>query len=186
MSSVYERLTELFSVLGLDVQAGSYAEAEAAAYTAGINVINEKLEALKEKLFFSLYGGEADYYASVMGINTDFLTAEQVTEAVKNRYSYGFGACSLKSAFDGECAVLGGAQYEYGNGKLIIRNCCPPVLENVGAFSLGAVPVGTAAEFDSDGMRFSDWNALSKSFRQYDRLRLTFSLIDTLSTEYFE
>lgn len=186
MSSAYERLISLFSDIGLRTDEGSRSEAEAFALSEGIRLVADEIEGIKKRLFYGLYGEEGSpaLYAQLLGIDGVHTDETALRTGIRNRLSADYGGFAISERLEGEEALFGG-DFTVDGEALTLENINNNGVYYVGAFAEGCVPYHKMLYLEYGGMTFSQWDSLGFSFRQFSRLRLPFSCIDTLDISLF-
>lgn len=178
MSSVYERLSALFSAAGLSTESGSYANAEAWAYSVGAELVNERLDEIKKTVFFSLYqDGTPAVYLKMLGINGEIDGAE---DFIKERLGQNYGEAQLNEKLYSQAEKLALYSFEGCNNTVVAEGVDENGILNVGRFLGGAAPCSKIPVLEGAGLTFRQWESLNKTFRTLDGLHLPFGCIDTL------
>lgn len=178
MSSVYERLISLFSATGLNTESGTYADAEAWAYSVGAELVNERLDEIKKAVFFSLYtDGSTEYYLKMLSLNGDIAENE---ELIKERLSQNYGAAQMNTNLFAQAEKLGEFSFESDGDSTVALNVDSNALLNIGRFFGGAAVCSKPPALEGTGLTFRQWDSLNKSFRTLENLHLPFGCIDTL------
>jgi len=187
MSSAYERLKSLFSIAGLSVESGSYAEAEAYALSVGIDLVKNALDEIKSRIFFTLADGEPNLkaYAKMLGINAEKIESAALCKLIRKRLSADYGEAQLLSKLLPEQELLGSFTLQRTQNGVLVSGVDGESLYHIGHFLQGAAVCGTNAYLEFSGLTFDERDALLKTFRFWDGLNLPFSCIDTLDIALF-
>jgi len=185
MSSAYERLVSLFGLTGLDVSQGTYAEAEAYALSSGIQLVSEKLNGVKEQIFFTLFPSENELkkWLSLLLPAGGNIENGELINLLTARLSHNFGEAQLLNKLDEERIPAGGFTFTVNGDVITVSGVDSNNLLFLGRFLKGFLPPGKTAVLEGRGLTFRQWNRRSRTFGFYDRLQLPFSCIDTLSSD---
>lgn len=181
MNSAYERLCSLFGAMGLNLEKGSYAEAEAYALAAGCEEVSRLIEAIKSRVFVLGEDGEPVLFADMLGLDSAFLQGEELKEYLTKRLSHSFGDCEGSDALFDEFSLIGRITVTPTATANTVSGLTKKGLRFFGALCAGGFPFNKSVKLDWGGMTFDEWDAAALTFRGYDSLRLPFSCIDTLN-----
>lgn len=183
-NSVYERLKALIEE-GFTFTDGGITKAEITAYSAGIELVRSILDKnIKSLMLDSDDKTSLAHYCRMLSVNDESYNLQELKKHIRTRMGerYSFStADELQTAF----TEIGSGSYEISNGAITISGVALEGVEKTGEFIRNYVPFCTTVLYDGSGMTFDEWDALSKCWDEYDRMRLPFNVIDKLGGNSF-
>lgn len=184
MNEIETRIIKLADLISINTKEKSKELAELKGYATGLNMIFSDLDEITQELSpITATGYAFGLFCDMFGI--DFSLADnEKRELIKTGFEmtgtdYTDGEFEQKIAEAHLTAVLSAgnltlaaaAEHTAQDYKLLAK-----ILENY------AVP-NLYITFNGDGMTFEKWEQLDFMFNEFDRLKFTFAMLDTMRTE---
>ncbi len=183
-NEIFSRLINLFSMLGLSVEEGAYARAEAAAYACAAQAVLAEMENTEKNLFIDSAGTQGlALFLNLIGKNhgeSDEKTRELVVDSVSKGFSTGSMA-----AFEHALRGLGeGTEYEADGSRLVLKpdtsSADEGFAEKLSDFLRDYAPAFSRVEIDGGGSDFAARDAAGRRWFELDGYNMPFSVIDSL------
>lgn len=180
---IYLRLSALFEKLGVSAGDGTSEKGELMAYCTAISALQNRLDLIFSQIFADTASGIGlSLFCELLGIDGSLSDSEKhrlTKEGLSQRYGdYVFG--TMTDEIEG---LAKGFSMTVDNFRITIRGS---IKGNIGILSaLGKIlekyllPC-TVVSFGGNGMDFDYWDSSPYLFEDYDNLKLSFDVLDTL------
>ncbi len=183
MNKVYERLSSLFLMLGAEASDNSADKAELEAYISGIETVLKAFdEIIKEINPEYAQSTGMSLFCELMGINGS-LDNEEKRLLIKNGFCQIYGVYSHNEFAYALSDVVIGPEIQASPFEVLIKlNGCyiDKCLGKIAALINTYIPPCTLVKFDGSGADFDYWDNTDLLFGDYDELKMTFQLLDTI------
>ena len=180
MNSSYERMKALLAPLGISFENGSFADAEIAAYAAGLSLVKQKLQRVFDTVFI-LISDSADpsLYADLLRLDASRYTDEALKQAIVNRFSHSYAdyTCADYTAALEDAGI---SEYWFNDSKITCANVAKENRAEMGKLSEGYFPLTGTANYYGYGMTFTEWGVWNLNCNELDGLCLQFEVIENL------
>lgn len=179
MPNEFERMKRLLETAGLNIAAGGIGEAELCGYAAGLALIREALESAEAGI------AAPERYAALLGLDTEDLGENELRRWIVRRVSEA-SALPDGEILDTEFSLTGATALRPTQDGLLLTGFNLSRSKALAFFLASFLPVGVRITGGGSGLCFDQWEATGFTFREYDRLRLPFDLLDTLRSDTYE
>lgn len=183
-NEILNRITRLYSELGLNMQSGSDDKGEAAAMACGLKLITQQLDRMMKNVFIQTADKEGIgmFLSLINKSRTDNQEADR--ESVLN--SMACGGYLQKSDFENNAALIS-SRFEYNASDLLVQlkgliaEKNYKSLKAASEFVKNYVPVCCNVDFAGSGMDFDAFDALGIYWFQLDDIDMPFYMIETIN-----
>lgn len=179
----YDRLIELFKLLGSDYYGDPFVKGEVDAYCYALHLIKDKLENIfSETLYENMSGIGARMLCSMLHLS--FASDEnKKRENIIKRLSCDFGNYEDGMLEEYITFVDENLSAQTENFVMAISGASAKnndILYKIGEYFKSFLPPFIVADFGGDGLEFDYWDSAEYTFDEYDNFDLSFNFLETL------
>ncbi|MGN0522381.1 MAG: hypothetical protein ACI4IQ_07070 [Eubacterium sp.] len=181
-NSIEKRITDMYNALGYNTQ-DPFISAEIAAYSKGLNMIEEKiLYAAAEMNPYTAENEGLEYFCELMSVDPALSSQERIDAMIKKittQYGdYGFG--EMKNVFRTYTSKV---QMSMKEKTITFQNLdseCFDLLPKIGNLIETYVLPPITVFSTGNGCTFEMWDSTPYCFEDYDSFNCPFSLLETI------
>lgn len=186
LTDIYLRLRNLVENIGFSFDEGGITNAEIMAYSSGLSLIMEHFNSLLGGILLTQWDNDITAkYCKMLSVYPDKYEEDELKQHILDRLSERF-AIYTGDEFRKAFSNLGSGSRTIADGEITFKNMALETLAKLEEFIEGYIPFSVTVNYSGPGLRFKQWDEIGKCWREYDRLKLRFDVIDRLGGEEFE
>lgn len=181
---IFNRISRLFSQLGIDVSSGSAGAGEARAYAAGFDFVNSAFDDVFENIFVQTSGSRG--LRMFLNLIDEKYEAddEQNRRKIFNRFLHDGSFLDFNEFKEELIKTAPESEVFFNNGYIMIKNFIKPVtaenLIKAGRFYKKYIPVFSGLLIGGAGISFEYFDNLEMRWFEFDDVNMPVYILDSL------